>query len=132
MQLSDPNAFSTITGGLGTDTYVVRQSSPGHVTVTDFAVGAGGDVINVDDILGCSVSFDDTSNPFDPADGHLRLVQQGANAVLQWDLDGAGNANNAFKTVLTLQGVSAATLTSANFITTLYGSSIPCSTSRLR
>ncbi|WP_032832124.1 hypothetical protein, partial [Pseudomonas sp. GM78] len=45
----------------------------------------------------------------------LRLVQQGADTLLQWDRDGAGIATNGWQTIITLQNTEASTLTSENF-----------------
>ena len=107
-------------GGSGVDTYVLDREyvAKARATLQDFAGGAGGDQINMDNFLlatgapsGDPAWRFDGSNPF--ATGHARLVQQGADTLLQLDGDGIGP--EAFHTVLVLQNVLATALTSANF-----------------
>src|SRR6266850_8143651 len=66
-------AVVSATGGPGRDTYVVTPvDADSTYAVTDFAVGAGGDRINVDALLVASASLGYTGgNPFDA--GYLRL-----------------------------------------------------------
>ena len=94
--------FHTWYQGLG-------QSS---IVVADFQAGASGDRIDWDGYLTRILpGWDPQTNPF--ASGHLRLVQAGADTLLEIDTDGsAGSAG--FATLLTFQNVSAASLTAQN------------------
>src|SRR5262249_46532078 len=73
--------------------------------------GNGGDVVDLNGILGSLVSYDG-SNPF--GSGYLRLVQDGADTVIEIDKDAAGSSY-AFGTLLRLDNVDATQLTSDNF-----------------
>lgn len=73
---------ATLTGAEGSDTY---RFLAGDNLVTDFTAGAGGDVIDVAYLQAFMVD-NGGDNPFDT--GHLRLVQEGADALLQEDSDG--------------------------------------------
>ena len=109
------NSVTTVTGGSGRDTYLLQSSgSIGQLLVSDFAPGATGDILSINELLLNSSGYSG-GNPFDPALGYLRLVQQGADTLLQWDRDGAGVATNGWQTVITLQNTNAAALTLDNF-----------------
>ncbi|WP_272492073.1 DUF4214 domain-containing protein [Massilia phyllostachyos] len=100
-----------IRGGDGSDTYVLQAfdmaaGATADVRIVDFG---SGDSIDVRPLLG----FAGTGNPF--ANGSLRLVQDGANTALMFDPDGTG-AVHAYHTVLTLEGVTAASLNANNFL----------------
>ncbi|WP_288379871.1 DUF4214 domain-containing protein, partial [uncultured Massilia sp.] len=95
-----------LTGGAGIDTFVPYMASPGAtVTITDFATGAGGDVINLINMVTPSAG-----NPFAPGGG-MQMLQRGADAVLQTRASGGG----AWQDVLVLRNVSKDALTPANF-----------------
>ena len=114
-----PTGFAlTATGGAGIDTYVPTSTNGTGFTVTDFVAGTGGDRIDVFSLMDVSASSGAFSggNPFNPALGFLRLVQDGANTLLQYDRDGAAGTMQTWATVLTLQNVTAATLTADNFV----------------
>ncbi|NHZ41949.1 calcium-binding protein [Massilia aquatica] len=93
-----------VTGGGGRDVYLLeRESGANGYVVTDFASGPEGDRIDVSKLLaGVDLSLGD---PFAP--GYLKLVQDGADTLLQFDADGAQGTASAFKTVLRLEGVAA-------------------------
>lgn len=93
-----------ITGGPDADRFIVGSTFLGTIAISDFAVGAGGDVIDVNALLGSFDSSYVSGNPFNT--GFLRFEQNGANTVLRWDADGAGSAAS-WVTVLTLTGVQA-------------------------
>ncbi|NHZ95800.1 calcium-binding protein [Massilia sp. CCM 8734] len=95
-----------VTGGGGRDVYLLeRESGPAGYVVTDFAAGPGGDRIDVSRLLaGVNLSLGD---PFSSARGYLKLVQDGADTVLQFDADGARGTASVFTTVLRLEGVAA-------------------------
>ncbi len=81
------------------------------ITVSDFAGGAAGDLINWDNFLGTSLTgWDQSANPF--STGHLELVQSGADTLVRLDIDGGGDA---YQTLLRLEDVAKNTLTAANF-----------------
>ena len=99
----------TVTGGAGIDNYVFSAAGVApDATITDFRTGAGGDVID----LFATFTFL-TASPFGPA-GYTRLVQQGADTLLQIDRDGsAGPA--AFATWAVFANTSVGAFTAANF-----------------
>ncbi len=75
-----------------------------------------GDVIDVRDLMNSAIDFLG-GNPFDPAQGYLHLPQNGPDTLVQFNQ--WGSANNGWQTVLTLQGISANTLTAENFKPTM-------------
>ncbi|WP_165390792.1 calcium-binding protein [Pseudoduganella lutea] len=110
-------AVVTMNGGTGRDTFQLigdsvisfgRPSFQGTIRIDDFAPGRDGDVIDVvkvlDRMLGVQYFGD---NPFQT--GTLRLLQQDADVVLQWQ------QYSSYATVLTLVGVSLADLVNDNF-----------------
>ncbi|RZT06066.1 Ca2+-binding protein, RTX toxin-related [Duganella sp. CF402] len=106
------------TGGSGSDTYsVYTLDGDGLLTVTDFAAGAGGDRIDVASLVGNALANFPLlgGNPFSRESGLLRLVQQGGDTVLQFDVDGVAGSRG-FVTVLKLSNVRSDTLTADNFV----------------
>ena len=111
--------------GTGSDTVVfaeLDEYNPGIVVIRDFAAGAGGDSIDVVNSLGSwltdhMMDWDGQSNPF--ATGHVKLVQQGSDVLVQFDRDGSDGfedyQNAEAFTVAILKNVSVASLTAANF-----------------
>ncbi|NHZ92960.1 type I secretion C-terminal target domain-containing protein [Massilia sp. CCM 8733] len=95
-----------VSGGAGRDVYQLeRASGPAGYVVTDFVAGPEGDRIDVSRLLaGIDLSLGD---PFSSARGYLKLVQSGADTLLQFDADGAKGSASGFKTVLRLEGVAA-------------------------
>jgi len=118
---NDATDRSTLTGRIGTDRYVLNPTNFSALTVTDFSVGAGGDVIDISQLLSSSIGYA-SGDPFDPAQGHLRLVQSGADAELQWNPGGADSDSQSWQTVLTLQKIdlAATPLTAENFSPNVY------------
>ena len=109
------NSVATVVGGSGRDTYRLEAFSVGQLLVSDFAAGANGDIIDINQLLFLYGTYS-SGNPFDPTLGFLRLVQQGADTSLQWDLNGVANGGtNDWQTVITLQNTDASTLTADNF-----------------
>ncbi|MDQ1816478.1 calcium-binding protein [Massilia sp. CCM 9210] len=98
-----------VSGGGGSDVYLLeRASGAAGYTVTDFAGGPDGDRIDVSGLLaGIDLSLGD---PFSSQRGYLKLEQDGADTLLQFDADGAKGTASAFKTVLRLEGVAAASV----------------------
>ncbi len=103
--------------GTGIDTLELASTSgefpvAGAITVSDFAAGAGGDVLDV--WLWASSALTNITtylNPF--SDGHLRLIQSGVDTLLQADRDGG---SDSFTTVMTFQNATAAAFTADNGI----------------
>lgn len=108
------------TGGPGIDTYRFSYGvGANHLVVTDFAIGAGGDRIDfaslIDGFEGHFLGYEG-GNPMHPAQGYVRLVQDGSNTLLQLDDDGASGTDFAWQTLATLQDVSAPSLTADNVV----------------
>ncbi|WP_306395562.1 DUF4214 domain-containing protein [Telluria beijingensis] len=97
-------------GGAGRDTYqALMFSTAGSYTITDFAAGAGGDLFDVLPLLQAH-----GRNPF-AADSNLRLVQRGADTVLQGRLNSESSDANAYRDIVTLKNVERSALTLDNF-----------------
>ncbi|MDG6078932.1 calcium-binding protein [Erythrobacter litoralis] len=80
------SGLDTVT--LSADREFVDLSSP--LVFTDFATGTNGDRLVLADMLGeVLTDWNGSTNPF--ASGHLRLSQNGANAILSVDLNGGGD-----------------------------------------
>ena len=105
-----------MTLGSGADTIVFDTSLFGTPVITDFAGGAGGDVIDF------TAALDDATlggryaggNVFSAEVGMFRLVQDGADTVLEWD-DGGPSSSSSWKPVLRLQNTDATSLSVENF-----------------
>ena len=113
-----------LTGGSGVDTYFLSPWDAGGAccnaiapdAITDFAPGAGGDVIDItavktlfQSITGADPSF----NAF--AEGWLRLFDDGlGNTFIQANMNTLG-VSNSWATILQLNGVAPNQLTSSNF-----------------
>jgi VCBS repeat-containing protein len=107
---SDPS--STISTGTGTDRLIadVRLFFRQPDVVTDFTPGDGGDIIEFPYLANFPTYTG--GNLF--RDGYIRLRQDGSDALVQFDLDGA-NGSGAAATLLILQNVDATALTAFNF-----------------
>jgi Ca2+-binding RTX toxin-like protein len=87
-----------------------NSMATGSLVVTDFQAGAAGDRIDWLDLLTRHLSgWDGAANPF--ATGHVRLLQDGADALLQIDLNGGAND---FVTLVTFENVTASAFTYDN------------------
>jgi VCBS repeat-containing protein len=112
------SAASTITTGSGSDSIEIAHADVGAaaIVVTDFTTGAGGDVFGLsgDDgsLLSLLSGWDGGSNPF--GSGFLRLQQDGADTLLQWDRDGDG-ADSDWETLVVFQNTDPDDFTEANF-----------------
>lgn len=106
----------TATLGNGRDTVSLQNFTTftEAPVITDFTAGADGDVIDLDYYVANFLVGWDGANPFGSG-GFLRLVQSGADTLLQADRDGAGATNFAFTNLLTFRNTAAAAFTAANF-----------------
>jgi Ca2+-binding RTX toxin-like protein len=112
-------ANTSITLGTGADVIEFGGWTPAGapVTVTDFTAGAGGDALDLDKWLARFPAIDPNANPFASANpfttAFLRVVQSGADTILQFDQDAAGTLYS-WVNVLTLKNVDAFSLTPFN------------------
>ncbi|WP_276544470.1 DUF4347 domain-containing protein [Pseudomonas laurylsulfatiphila] len=125
------NRTLTATGGAGVDTYTFLSGGyTANYSVTDFFAGAGGDRLDVSTLLDYSAADGrgyEGGNPMRAEQGYLRLLQSGADTLLQYDEDGAAGTAYTWHTAITLQNVLASTLTTANFVGAIApdGSDVP-------
>jgi Ca2+-binding RTX toxin-like protein len=113
------NRTLSVSGGAGIDTYQFYSgSSTANYTVTDFVAGAGGDRLDVSALLDYSAADGrgyEGGNPMQAEQGYLRLIQSGANTLLQYDEDGAAGTANTWHTAITLQNIAATAINAHNF-----------------
>ena len=115
LNISANAGSKVLTGGDGSDTYQLSGQIGAAVdTVTDFATGAGGDVLDVQNLLSSMSGLAPGANPF--ADGHMILVQNGADVLLQVDQDGQSGSSYGLTTVLVLQNTNLDSFTHDNFL----------------
>jgi Ca2+-binding RTX toxin-like protein len=112
--LNIDGGLDTAVGGAGSDTFQLFQTFAldGLDVIADFTGGPGGDVIDLEFVLG---SFDFAS---DNINDFLRTSTANGNTIVQLDQDGTANGVN-FADVVVLQGVStdvAALLTNGNLM----------------
>ena len=106
-----------ITLGSGADLMVMESnqfffSSSNAISVADFTAGISGDTLDLTAYLTRQTfGWDFADNPFGA--GFLRLVQRGADTVVQLDRDGGGSDYD-FADLITLKSVTAASLTARN------------------
>ena len=113
VRLNNAASTVTITGGEGSDVYMLDPNSTVAPVITDFAAGADGDLLHIEQLLNASAGYT-SGNPFDPALGYLRLAANGPHTLLQWDNSGSGDGSS-WKTVAELRGTYAFDLTPQNF-----------------
>jgi Ca2+-binding RTX toxin-like protein len=104
----------TITTGADSDLiyYFYPTGASAVATFTDFTAGAGGDRVDINNILSYSSGYAGDTDPF--ATGYLRLHQNGADTEFQWDQDGTGGGST-WKTLMVFQGTTATSFTQSNF-----------------
>ena len=103
----------TLTGGAGSDLFDYNALGDRGTTgdrITDFATGAGGDVLDLRDILGSFAGYDGTNAI---SGGYLRFAASGANTLVQVDSDGGGNG---FVTLATLNSVAMTAADTTNYV----------------
>lgn len=114
------NSATTGVGGAGRDDYVLGAPTvrlyPVTYTVSDFEAGALGDRLDAEALLAESGlgGYYEGGSPF--TGGFLRLLQQGDDVLLQWDLDGAAGTEHDWFTLVTLSDRVASSLTGDNFV----------------
>lgn len=102
--------------GAGSDTIYLYQSAKlsGLFSVSDFAVGAGGDRLDLTDYYSANLlGWNGSANPFGSA-GYLRMVQSGDATLLQIDRDGAAGAAHDFTTLIRFARVTPDEFTAYN------------------
>ncbi|SFV07306.1 DUF4214 domain-containing protein [Pseudoduganella namucuonensis] len=109
LHVNSADSDVTASGGAGRDVFAFAPRLASVVTITDFATGAGGDVLDPYQLF----SDAPAANLF--TTGHLRLQQSGGDTLVQIDLDGAAGQQSGFRTVVALRNTKADTLTSDNF-----------------
>src|SRR5262249_59573884 len=90
--------LDTLTGGDGSDTFHFQNLGDGVDTITDFTTGAGGDVLDIADLL---VGFTSGSDPND----FVECASGGGNTTVKVDADGAANGAN-FTRLCVMTGVT--------------------------
>jgi Ca2+-binding RTX toxin-like protein len=95
----------SIAGGAGRDVFELWTDA---VVITDFQAGAGGDQL---DLSGWFRFLEGDQ----VASHYIRIVQGGADTLIQYDRDGNGSAY-AMKTTVTLKNVKAASLVADNHV----------------
>ncbi|WP_324073150.1 MAG: hypothetical protein RSE14_09630 [Erythrobacter sp.] len=109
---------TTLTMGSGRDRLVLDNRTFLYglfITITDFAAGNSGDILDLARAIQIGQGWNRVANPF--ATGHLLLVQSGADTLVRFDFDGAGGGSGegTVFTLVRLVGVTASSLTAANF-----------------
>ncbi|MBP1805045.1 type I secretion C-terminal target domain-containing protein [Rubellimicrobium aerolatum] len=111
--VSSDGSLDLLTGGAGRESFVIDWTrGAGNIAdrVAGFTTGAGGDMIDLSNLLTQFVGHQNADNPF--LVGYLRWVQVGADAELQVDAWGTGSN---WQPLLVLDGIQASDLTGANF-----------------
>jgi len=100
--LSGGKGDDRLIGGSGADTFkyeALTDRGTGKEVITDFTKGAGGDVLDVHDLL---TGLGDGAHA--AGDGFIRFVDSGANTIVQIDANGAAGGAN-FVTLVTVLNV---------------------------
>lgn len=111
-------ATQTITLGGGSDILKLQASSDSYVAdnlihVTDFAPGS--DSLDLQQLLGnVLIGWNPSSDPF--AGGFLKLFQSGSDTALMIDRDGSAASNYSLTKLLTLDNVTASSLTAHDIV----------------
>ena len=72
-----------ISGGQGSDTFVYKKDDTGFDTIKDFDILAGGDVLDLSDLLSYETG--------DDLNDYIQLVDDGVDTLISIDVTGAGN-----------------------------------------
>ncbi len=112
LAVASKTANVTLSGGAGSDTFVTSALSQGlAATILDFSTGGGGDLIDISALMLTSGTA--PANPF-AANGSVRMLQRGADAILQARTSASEAA--VWQDVLVLRNVDKAALTPMNFV----------------
>jgi Ca2+-binding RTX toxin-like protein len=107
-------SIDTLTGGSGRDVFDLRwMPSTAIDLITDFAGGGTGDVFDYTELTGQWTGYTLGDNPL--ATGHIKLIQSGADVLLQIDRDGAASAAIAPVSAVRLANRNLADITGENF-----------------
>ncbi|WP_269845226.1 calcium-binding protein [Allosphingosinicella deserti] len=115
ISLSGLRGTADVTLGTGADVLLLDPIAPellagdGQIIVRDFQGEVGGDRLEFASLLKAAAPTWDGTNPF--GSGYARLVQSGADALLQFDTNGGGDS---FRTLVTFQGRSISSFSSAS------------------
>ncbi len=95
-----------MSGGGGADTFVFESASAltNVDIITDFNISTDNDVLDLSDVL--SAVYDPLT---DVLSDYVRILDSGANSIVQIDIDGFGIGTAAWKTVAILQGINGLT-----------------------
>jgi Ca2+-binding RTX toxin-like protein len=99
----------SISGGVGADIYILRNSNVGDVKIKDFSV-SDADSINLNSLLP-----NVKENPFGST-GFLKVTQEGGNVILFLDDDGAAGNAYAMHPILTLENIDLKQLNVSSFV----------------
>ncbi|NEX12093.1 MAG: hypothetical protein C1942_05240 [Prosthecochloris sp.] len=126
----------TATGGAGADVFGLLEPDSGFdlralpvITVTDFTIAE--DRVFFSQLVEYAAQGYTGGNPMHPDLGYIVLEQNGNDTLIRFDADGATGSETA-ETIMILQNVTAASLTSSNFLnafTTIEDDDIPTSVS---
>ena len=116
---------AVLTGGGGADRFVLTAAQAGQTTtLTDFTIGAGGDLLDYSDLLlNGATGYVIGTNPFET--GFLRWRQSGTDAVLDFDADGTAGLVNSYTPLVTLKSVTTANLVAGTNFTTATTNTAP-------
>nr|WP_305847267.1 type I secretion C-terminal target domain-containing protein [Marinobacterium sp. xm-a-152] len=117
--LDGGTGFNILTGGAGTDTFRVTYTDFLNSTniITDFAAGAGGDLLDFTDIHRSSMDLGYSTWPAEElpfSHGYFRLVQSGDDLIIGYDRDGH-YSNHFFEPIVTLLDTDGSTVAPDNF-----------------
>ncbi|ELS47243.1 type 1 secretion C-terminal target domain protein [Microcystis aeruginosa FACHB-905 = DIANCHI905] len=115
-----PGSSYVLETGNGVDTIEISGSQASarspldEVSVSDFTTGVGGDIIKLDALLAWAQGYNGTVNPFFSANRYVTVTQSGTDALLLFDVDGAGT-DYGFQTVLRFKNTTSTALIRENF-----------------
>lgn len=102
-------AGDQLTGGAGVDTFDYNALADAGDTISDFTAGAGGDVIDLADLLdGLGYVGSDAF-----ADGYVEFTQSGANTLVRIDANGGGDG---FQLLTILTNVTLSSADISNYL----------------
>ena len=117
--ISGDGGGDVLSGGAGQDTFYFTHSALDDDldVITDFEVGAEGDILDLEDIHQVNVNEGNATfgaNEFPFTHGYFRIIQRGDDAIVGYDRDGHGD-DFYFEPIVMLNGVNGRDLTEENF-----------------